>query len=90
MALMQQTTLHIAEAGQEVELKLKRELDFTTKEQIVRRKDVWMATDGFADSLIALESKIDYLERFRATSLPKAEITKGFANALDALRHNGS
>lgn len=44
-----------------------------------------MTTNGLGDPLIALENKINYLKRSRATSRFKSEITKGLANVLGIL-----
>lgn len=88
MALMQKAKHQIKEAAQELELVMKAELDLIIKEQISLRDDAKRAFVGFADGLIALENKIDYLERSRATSRSELEIAEGFAKDFGALRHD--
>lgn len=87
---MQQARLQIEKAVQKFQLKMKGELDIINKKQITVRKDVKMSIKGFADWLIASENKIDFLEKSRATSRSKLEITEGFANYLVIFGHDVS
>lgn len=55
MVLLRQTKLLINEAVQEIELKMKGELDLMTKEQIALNRGVKVTTDGLTGRLTDVE-----------------------------------
>lgn len=69
---------------------MERTLGLISKEQMAFGGDAKMATNGFADWLIALKNKIDHLDRARAKRRFEPEIAKAFANELGTLRHDGN
>lgn len=68
MAWMQQGKLLIEEAAPDLELKMKWELDSSTKKQIAFCKHDKVTIDDYAGRLIALVNIIDYMKRGSATS----------------------
>lgn len=69
---------------------MKKELDITTTEQIVKLEDVKMTPNSFDIWSIAIENKIDFLKRSGAISRFKPEITKGFAKDQGTIRNHVS
>lgn len=87
-SLLQQSKFLITEAIPELELKLKRELDLITKEQILLSDEFKTITGRFAYRLINVESNISHFERSHPTSRSKMQLLEEIGNDLDTLRYN--
>lgn len=82
---MQLGKLYIEDSVQGLELKMKRELDQTIKEQIAICENVEMRTDVFINRITILKNKINHLKGLRVSRRSKLYITKGFTSNLGTL-----
>lgn len=88
MDLLQNSKSLVAEAIQELKLKLKDELDLMIKKQIALREDFRIITEGFDDWLFAIKGRIYHHEWSHLPCRSKVELSKEFITNLGALSHD--
>lgn len=88
MTFLKQVKLQNKKAIQELELKMKDKLNLIAKVQIALSENFKRITVGFLDYLTALKHKVDHLERSRATTSFKPEISEWLSNDLGTIHHD--